>query len=104
MTDAPAAPELPEWCFEDDQEGVDDDGNALHHNGHGDSQDPGEGTSWSKSSNGDGGGGGAGRRRREMVKRNPQFMPGVPGVTAVTEQPTLQQIQRRVQDMVGWKK
>ena len=30
VTDAPATPQLPDWCFEEDQErGVDEDGNAL---------------------------------------------------------------------------
>lgn len=30
VDDAPAAPQLPEWCFEDDNDGdVDDDGNVI---------------------------------------------------------------------------
>ena len=37
MTDAPAAPELPDWCFEEDREDAEDDeGNPLEQrtNGH----------------------------------------------------------------------
>ena len=42
--------------------------------------------------------------RRELNKSNPQFMAGVPGVRAVTEQPHLGTIQATVQDMCGWRK
>ena len=33
VSDAPAHPELPEWCLEDEDGGLDDDGNALDNNG-----------------------------------------------------------------------
>ena len=97
-TDAPAAPELPDWCFEDNaggDGGLDDDGNPLDDSGVGASIS-GEGSSRN--------GGGGGRRRRELYKKQPKFMEGVPGVTAVTEQPLLEDIQRRIQDICGWKK
>ena len=42
--------------------------------------------------------------RRELNKANPQFMAGVPGVRAVTENRHLRQVQSRVQDMCGWRK
>ena len=42
--------------------------------------------------------------RRELNKANPQFMAGVPGVRAVTENRQLRQVQSRVQDMCGWRK
>ncbi len=98
VSDAPVAPPLPDWCFEEDGEpNEDDEGNAINNgNGHS-SQEPG-------GSGGGGGGGGGGGRRRELNKKNPQFMPGVPGVTPVTDSQLLQQIQRRVQDMCEWRK
>ncbi len=105
MTDAPAAPPLPDWCFQEDREDAEDDeGNPTDQGANGHHQEAPGGS-------GDGGGGGdhqdsdgRGGRRREHFKRNPTFMPGVPGVTPVTEQPLLGQIQRRVQDMCGWRK
>jgi len=106
-SDAPAAPERPEWCFEDDQEQAEDDdegvgqsaaSNGGRHSGGGDEGNGGgEGHDAGVS-------GGGGRRRRELNKKNPQFMDGVPGVRPVTEQPLLQQVQRRVQDMCEWNK
>ena len=51
------------------------------------------------------GGSGGGKRRREQNKKNASFMDGmVPGVTQVTSQPRLSQVQRRVQDMLKWHK
>jgi len=44
------------------------------------------------------------RRRREMHVKNPTFMEGVPGVTPITAQPKLQNIQRKVQDFCGWRR
>ncbi|XP_075158681.1 RNA guanylyltransferase and 5'-phosphatase mRNA capping enzyme [Haematobia irritans] len=44
------------------------------------------------------------KRRREMIVKNAQFMEGVPGVTLVTDQPRLGDLQQKVQDMCGWKK
>jgi hypothetical protein len=44
------------------------------------------------------------RRRREIHVKNPTFMEGVPGVTPITAQPKLQNIQRKVQDFCGWRR
>ena len=77
---------MPDWCFmEGENTGVDEDGNQEE-----------------DSSRGGGRRGGGGRR--ELHKKNPTFMEGVSGVRAVTEQPLLSEIQRKVQDMCGWKK
>ena len=85
VSDAPATPELPDWCFEDDAEtGVDEDGHALEQ--------------------GSSSGGGGGGRRREFQKKNPVFMEGVPGVEAITEHRPLVELQRRVQGMCNWRK
>ncbi|GFS12583.1 mRNA-capping enzyme [Elysia marginata] len=53
------------------------------------------------STNGDEAGGK--KRRREFVKKDAKFMEGVSGVTQVTTQPRLSQIQRKCQDMAGWR-
>lgn len=37
------------------------------------------------------------------MKKNPVFMQGVPGVTVVRD-PKMSDVQRRAQDMCGWKK
>ncbi|XP_068216244.1 mRNA-capping enzyme isoform X2 [Palaemon carinicauda] len=82
--EAPPAPELPDWCNEYDDSTVDDDGNEMGNGG-------------------GGGGGGGGRRKREKVKKNPTFMEGVSGTFILTDQPKLQNIQRQIQEMCGWK-
>ncbi|GAB6028283.1 hypothetical protein CHUAL_002461 [Chamberlinius hualienensis] len=43
-------------------------------------------------------------RRKEMNKKNPVFMEGVPGVTPIITQPKLLQIQRKCQTMCNWTK
>uniref|UniRef100_A0A8C5DSM7 mRNA-capping enzyme n=1 Tax=Gouania willdenowi TaxID=441366 RepID=A0A8C5DSM7_GOUWI len=88
--DAPPAPALPEWCFDDDDgvDGeVDDDGNAV-------GQDSGPSSS----------GSGPGKRKREKLKLGAVFLEGVSvkGVTQVTTQPKLGQIQRLCQEMAEW--
>ncbi len=88
-SDAPVPPELPDWCFEEEEED-DDVGGSSNGNGAGPS--------------GSGGGGGGKRRGKEVNKKNPQFMPGVPGVRAVTDQPRLKQIQSRIQGLCHWGK
>lgn len=82
--DAPPAPELPDWCFEEEPT-VDDDGEPLALEG---------------SSNGSNGSNGSG----PMPKRGGKFMEGVPGVALFTRQPKLSTIQRKVQKAVGWTK
>ena len=75
--DAPPAPELPDWCFEED--GLDDDGEPLESHSH--------------TSNGD-----AGRK----PKRGGKFMEGVAGVKLWTQQPKLSTIQKKVQRACDW--
>ncbi|XP_061843230.1 mRNA-capping enzyme [Nerophis lumbriciformis] len=85
--DAPPAPVLPDWCFEDEEE-ADDDGNAL-------GQESGPSSSGST----------AGKRRKEKLKLGAVFLEGVTvkGVTQVTAQPKLGDIQRMCQKMADWK-
>ncbi|RUS87888.1 hypothetical protein EGW08_004366, partial [Elysia chlorotica] len=80
--DTPSAPPLPSWCTESDDTVRDDDG---------------------ETNSGGGEEGGGKKRRREFIKKNAKFMEGVSGVTQVTTQPRLSQIQRKCQDMAGWK-
>ncbi|XP_046676608.1 LOW QUALITY PROTEIN: mRNA-capping enzyme [Homalodisca vitripennis] len=88
----PAAPPLPDWCNESDEED--------------------ESTSWKpqrrKHEGGDSsdtsGGGKNKKRRREVNNKNPVFMEGVPGIHPVLDQPRLGKIQTIVQQMCGWHK
>ena len=84
VSDAPSAPELPDWCFEDNEvaqdDNVDDDGNPNH--------------SIPRNPN----------RYHDKNKKVPVFMEGVPGVFAVTEQPLLGQVQRRFSELCGFRK
>lgn len=41
-------------------------------------------------------------RRKEKNKKDPEFMEGVGGVTPITEQPLLNKIQRRIQELCEW--
>uniref|UniRef100_A0A8D2ZIS9 mRNA-capping enzyme n=1 Tax=Scophthalmus maximus TaxID=52904 RepID=A0A8D2ZIS9_SCOMX len=87
--DAPPAPALPEWCFEDGDDGeVDDDGNAVG---------PESGPSSSGSA-------APGRRKKEKLKLGAVFLEGitVKGVTQITTQPKLGEIQRMCQEMAEW--
>lgn len=86
VADAPLPPPKPSWCMEDEESNLDDDGNPL------------DGTEEGS----EGSGPGHTKRRKEFRKKNPMFMQGVPGVTPVTTQPKLIQIQRRCQDMCHW--
>lgn len=88
VEDAPAAPALPDWCFEDGSEGVDDDGNTI-------AQDSGPSSSGSN----------PGKKRKEVLKLGAVFLENVPvrGVTQVTSQPKLGQVQRKVQEFCEWK-
>ncbi|XP_052235215.1 mRNA-capping enzyme-like [Dreissena polymorpha] len=83
IEDTPPAPVLPEWCNET-EEGVDDDGNLIEADGSDQN----------------------GQRKRfkaEVVKKNAKFVDGVTGVKQVTDQPRLGSVQRKVQEMCGWK-
>ncbi|KAM3602318.1 uncharacterized protein V6R79_001826 [Siganus canaliculatus] len=86
--DAPPAPALPEWCFDDDDSGdVDDDGNSV-------SQDSGPSSS----------GSGPGKRKKEKLKLGAVFLEGITvrGVTQITVQPKLGEVQRKCQEMAEW--
>lgn len=83
-SDAPAVPDLPDWCFEE-QDNVDDDGNPVEATTTQEEESP----------------------RRESSRNSakvPVFMAGVPGVAPVTTQPLLTRIQKRFQYMCHWKK
>lgn len=84
--DAPAAPALPEWCFDDEDPDVDDDGNSV--------QESGPSSSGSTQ----------GKRRKEKLKLGAVFLEEVTvkGVTQITTQPKLGQIQRLCQEMTEW--
>ncbi|XP_050415572.1 mRNA-capping enzyme [Patella vulgata] len=85
IDDTPAAPAMPSWCSEAD-DSVDDDGNDM----------------------GTDGNAGKGKRngnfRKEFVKKDAKFMEGISGVSIVSGQPRLSQLQRKCQEMSGWKK
>jgi mRNA-capping enzyme len=90
VEDAPPAPPLPAWNFEEEEEseGLDDDGNDLEagqSNGNQSSQQP-------------------TRRRRgkEFEKKDAKFMEGVPGVVLVTDPTKRSFIQQKIQDMCNW--
>ncbi|PNF24935.1 mRNA-capping enzyme [Cryptotermes secundus] len=88
INEVPPPPELPDWCKEyDDSNGED-------------SNDE-DGSNTSDTAGVPGGSSGR-RRRREIQNLNPTFMEGVSGVTPVTAQPKLQNIQRKVQAFCGW--
>ncbi|XP_026089726.1 mRNA-capping enzyme-like [Carassius auratus] len=90
VEDAPPAPALPEWCFDDEEdEDVDDDGNAVT---------PGSEPSSSHSSQG--------KKKKERLKLHAVFLEGmsVRGVTQVTSQPKLGLIQRKCQEFSEWDK
>uniref|UniRef100_T1ITR8 mRNA-capping enzyme n=1 Tax=Strigamia maritima TaxID=126957 RepID=T1ITR8_STRMM len=82
-SEVPALPALPDWCNEFD-DSVDDDGHAVSNN-EVESEDKGR------------------RRGKEFNKKNPTFMQGVTGISPITTQPKLLQIQRKCQDMCEWK-
>ncbi|XP_034436023.1 mRNA-capping enzyme isoform X3 [Hippoglossus hippoglossus] len=88
--DTPPAPALPEWCFDDVNDGeVDDDGNAV-------GQDSGPSSS----------GSGPGKRKKEKLKLGAVFLEGITvrGVTQITTQPKLGEIQRMCQEMSEWER
>ncbi|MED6232787.1 hypothetical protein ATANTOWER_002444, partial [Ataeniobius toweri] len=87
--DTPPAPALPEWCFDDDDSEVDDDGNAV-------GQDSGPSSSGSAPC----------KRKKEKLKLGAVFLEGiaVKGVTQVTSQPKLGEIQRMCQEMTEWER
>ena len=80
VSDAPSAPELPDWCFEDaNDDQVDDDGNAV-----GQVPRP--------------------NRFQDNNKKVATFMEGVPGVTPVTDKSIIWQIRGRFSELCGYRK
>lgn len=77
--EAPPAPELPDWCFEEDN-GVNEDGETTEEGGHNN------------------------HKRQRKPKRGGKFMEGVPGATHFTLQPKLSTIQKKIQNMCEWNK
>ncbi|XP_056337148.1 mRNA-capping enzyme [Danio aesculapii] len=88
VEDAPAAPPLPEWCFdEDEEEDGDEDGSASA---------PASEPSSSHS--------GQSKKKKERLKMGAVFLEGVSvkGVSQVTTQPKLGEIQRKCQQFSEW--
>lgn len=82
--DAPDAPPRPAWCLEYDDSNVEDTDEGPSTESHKYEMEP-------------------KRRRKEFYKKNPVFMPGVSGVTPITDRKKLGGIQRRVQEICSWK-
>ncbi|CAB3995497.1 mRNA-capping enzyme [Paramuricea clavata] len=78
------APELPEWCLEEDEGSDNEAENGGHEDGDGSRSD-----------------GSRKRPRREFKTGEAKFMDGISGIT-VAPQPTFGDIQRAVQDICGW--
>lgn len=76
--DAPPPPERPDWCFEDDESEVNEDGEPV------------------EAGQSDGGGG-------RKPKRGGKFMEGVPGVKLWTAQPKLETLQKKAQRACEWR-
>lgn len=87
IDDTPTAPPLPDWCNES-EDGLDDDGNLIGEDLAADGSAP---------------DGSRKRFKREIIKKNAKFVDGVTGVKQVLDQPRLGQLQRKVQEMCGWK-
>lgn len=84
ISDAPGVPDRPDWCFEEDLEGVEDHDDVTGHTNsdHDLGRPP----------------------KTRPGTKNPVFMEGVPGVTPVTTQPLLTRIQKRFQQLCSWRK
>ncbi|KAJ8356067.1 hypothetical protein SKAU_G00188610 [Synaphobranchus kaupii] len=90
VEDAPAAPALPDWCFDEDEDGAqDDDGKVIG---------PESGPSSSGSL--------PGKKKKERIKLGAVFLEGVTvkGVTQVTSQPKLGEAQRKCQEFAEWER
>ncbi|XP_037699299.1 mRNA-capping enzyme isoform X4 [Choloepus didactylus] len=84
IEEAPPPPLLPDWCFEDDEdEDEDEDGKKE--------SEPGSSASF-------------GKRRKERLKLGAIFLEGitVKGVTQVTTQPKLGEVQQKCHQFCGW--
>ncbi|XP_050547910.1 mRNA-capping enzyme [Daktulosphaira vitifoliae] len=91
------APELPDWCLETEENTYQSKNEStsrykrVHKDDH-NSKDKQDHENPNK------------RSRRELNNKNPVFMEGVSGVTAVLDQPKLSNIQRKVQQLCHWNK
>jgi len=96
----PVAPGLPEWCFDGNEDVVDDDGFSHTNNCNpSSSSGPGKRSNTNESHDAPR----FKRKRAELYKENPTFMEGVSGVIPVTDRQRLSSIQRRVQDICEWR-
>ncbi|XP_059556921.1 mRNA-capping enzyme isoform X2 [Myotis daubentonii] len=84
IEEAPAPPVLPDWCFEDDEEEDEDEDGKKE-------PEPGSSASF-------------GKRRKERLKLGAIFLEGitVKGVTQVTTQPKLGEVQQKCRQFCGW--
>ncbi|XP_050441542.1 mRNA-capping enzyme-like [Adelges cooleyi] len=89
------APELPDWCIETEEEihQSKNESTSRYKRDNQDSNDRKDHENYNKRG-----------RRGEINNKNPVFMEGVSGVTAILDQPKLSTIQRKVQDLCNWKK
>ncbi|XP_036045734.1 mRNA-capping enzyme-like isoform X2 [Onychomys torridus] len=83
IEEAPPPPVLPDWCFEDEEEEEDEDGKK--------DSEPGSSASF-------------GKKRKERLKLGAIFLEGitVKGVTQVTTQPKLGEVQQKCHQFCGW--
>lgn len=100
-------PELPDWCFEEEEEDDDYNEDVVSHTNQsvnlkrpGSSIDPArEGSSSSHNSKPPSA---KRQKRNEFINLNATFMSGVPGVTLVTDTVRLKSLQECVQSMCEW--
>ncbi|RXG68112.1 mRNA-capping enzyme [Armadillidium vulgare] len=83
-SEAPHAPELPDWHMEENSDDEDESSMAE------------------ESSNGNHGCRNGSKRKSKKMKKNPVFMEGVPGVYPLVEEPKLSIIQRKIQEICSW--
>ncbi|KAG8444778.1 hypothetical protein GDO86_009810 [Hymenochirus boettgeri] len=87
IEDAPPPPELPDWCFEEDDD-IDDDGNKMFQ-----AEEPGSsGATYN-------------RRKKERLKLGAIFLEGVTvkHVKQITTEPKLGEAQRKCQQFCSWR-
>ncbi|KAM7136067.1 mRNA-capping enzyme isoform 7-T7 [Molossus nigricans] len=84
IEETPPPPVLPDWCFEDDEEEDEDEDGKKE-------SEPGSSASF-------------GKRRKERLKLGAIFLEGVTvkGVTQVTTQPKLGEVQQKCHQFCGW--
>ena len=95
VSDAPAVPDLPDWCNEDE---TDEGSNNIRNHGNRVDDD-----GLPIESNADANSSGNSHSQNKRIKIG-KFMEGVPGVVQVVSQPLLGDIQRLIQKMCHWQK